>query len=294
MLDDWRTRFCIGALALALSALSATAARAASLWAPRGGGGGFAVEFLRPSIETIDADALVGAAFVSAWTSPRRGVAFEFEVPVARQNARPRHPLYSYTYIPSPDPYSSFYTNDLTGSTIGNPYLGLRTVPESSPLSVELGLRLPVAQEDERVAITTAMYADASRWEAFRDHRLSVRAALNVREVASTHLFHQFRIGPVVSFYTNPGRSPGPDLDALYSWQIGYDGRTLRLGTGIAGRVLLSRGSLNIGELNHDQFEVHADFLKGSVRPGLDLHLPLGAWAESSPLVLGSSVTFVP
>ncbi|MGE5175371.1 MAG: hypothetical protein ACM3JJ_03270 [Hyphomicrobiales bacterium] len=283
----------IVALGLLLT-VAAPPARAASPWISRNQSGGIALEYLRPSIETIDARALIGAAFLSAWSPPHRGVAFEFEVPFAWQDYRPRTTtLYGNAIFPSPDG-STIFGYPPTSHTFGNPYLGVRSVPETGPVSFEAGIRLPLAQQNEYVARATAGFADATRWEAFSDHLFCARTAVNLGIAAGSRLRHDVQLGSILSFDTGHSREQDPEVNAVYSWRVGYAGDAVRVGAGIAGRLELSGGVGNLGARSHDQLEFHADGCRGAVHPGLDLHVPLGGWGSQAPLVLGGSITVTP
>ena len=61
----------------------------------------------------------------------------------------------------------------------------------------------------------------------------------------------------------------------------------------MSGRALFTDDSGNLGDRTVNQLEIHADFLPGRIRPGLDLRLPLGALSEFVPVALGASISWV-
>jgi hypothetical protein len=60
----------------------------------------------------------------------------------------------------------------------------------------------------------------------------------------------------------------------------------------MSGMALVTDDSGNLGSRTRNQLEIHADFLPGPIRPGLDLHIPLGNEAELAPAVVGVSVSW--
>ena len=60
----------------------------------------------------------------------------------------------------------------------------------------------------------------------------------------------------------------------------------------MSGQALLTEDYGNLGQRSRNQFEIHADFLPGAFRPGLDLRVPLGDEADLVPVVLGASISW--
>ncbi len=60
----------------------------------------------------------------------------------------------------------------------------------------------------------------------------------------------------------------------------------------MSGRTLVTEDFGNLGERTVSQLELHADFLSGSVRPGLDLRLPLDSLGQYISVVLGGSISW--
>jgi len=252
-----------------------------SRWIPREGKNAVTVEFLRPNIESVDAGALSGAYFVTGRIATSSNFAVVGELPYARHAS-------SQT---TTDFFGSEITLQQSSSTIGNVYLGMEAAPNSSPIFMELGVRLPLVSGEEPLAQATGAVSDISRWEAFYHEVISVQAAFNVREVTPANVEYRLRLSPVLSISTEGGTG-GPELFGVYSFQIGYHGRVVRLGTGASGRILVTEDSGNLGQRSLNQLDLHADFGSWGVRPGFDLHLPLDSWAEAVPVVFGASLSW--
>ncbi len=276
-------RSCYLSAALAALVWLSTGAKPAcgqSRWIPRDGKQAVAIEFLRPTLEAIDAGFFSSAFFVSGRVEASANFAVIGELPYSRHE--------------SSQTATDFDGNEITleesSGTIGNPYLGVEAAPSSSPIFMELGVRLPLVSEDQELAQVTGLFADISRWEAFYSNVISIQTAFNVREVTPSNVEYRLRLSPVLSIPTEG--SVDPELFGIYSLQIGYHGRIVRLGTAVSGRLLFTEDFGNLGERSLNQLELHADFGPWAIRPGFDLHLPLGSWGEVVPVVLGASVSW--
>lgn len=262
-----------------------TAATAQSPWMTRDGDQTLTLEVLRPSLEGFDSE-LFSAAFLLSGrgaVSPRISVVGE--LPFVRHEST----------------YEAFGPFDVSSSMIGNPYAGLELRLASGPAFLEFGVRPPLAADDEALATYTGNASDVTRWEAFTPDRFAILAAFNLREVTPSKIAFRLRLSPVLALPTGDNYYSETILYAIYSFQVGYQGSKARVGAGMSGRSQVTRevdqalfgfGGLNIGERSLSQFELHADFLPGHIRPGLDLHVPLDALSGVSSAVVGASLTW--
>jgi hypothetical protein len=288
----------LGALvALAsLVALGPPPAAAQSLWIPRDRDHAVMLEYLRPAQEGINGDLFSGAAFLSGRISLSPRVALVMELPFAREKGRSTGGIqldpYGYYYGYGPD-----YVPSRSGCiSIGNPFLGIESKPGSIPIFWELGVRAPLASRvlKNLPAVTTGSLADATRSDAFLPRVLTVQAAFNVAETSESGVEYRLRLSPLIDIWTEGDEYDvrrSPDVYAVYAWEIGYRGTGARVGTAISGRTYLDPSYGNVTRISQNQIELHADFLSGPVRPGLDLRLPLGQGADSVSAVAGGSVS---
>jgi hypothetical protein len=240
-------------------------------------------EFLRPNIENIDGSLLSSAYFLSGRVTLSSGLRLVGELPYANYKAT----------FEGTDLFGNPITIEESGSTIGNPYLGLEVSPSDSPIFVELGVRPPVADEDETDARGIGLASDATRWEAFLPKAVFVQGAFNVREVTESKVEYRMRLSPVLLISTDDAfYSDGAELFGVYAWSIGYHGEKLRVGSGLSGRVLLTEDFGNLGTRSVNQFDLHADIGDWSLRPGFDLHVPVGNLADLVPVVVGVNVSW--
>ncbi|HEU4724492.1 MAG TPA: hypothetical protein VFU59_04245 [Candidatus Eisenbacteria bacterium] len=256
--------------------LAPSPAFAQSLWLPRDTDSAVLLEMLRPNVEHIDAGSLSAAYFLGGRIRLSDRIAFVGELPYVRHE---NSGGYYYFYAPGRQ------------SSIGNPYIGIETRSATSPLFVEVGVRPPLTSESDFFALLTGQATDAARYEAFAYQTTSLQFAVNLRETTENRIAYRVRFGPALHFLDN-----GPDeteLWALYSLDVGYVGRCVRVGTGFSGRALVTEDYSNVGARTITQADLHADFLRGPIRPGLAVRLPLGGAANSFPVVLGVTLAWV-
>lgn len=266
---------------LLLVAAGVKPASAQSPWMPRDGTRALAVEVLRPSQEGLDAAVFSTAIFVSGRAELSPHLAVVSELPYARHESSQM----------GTDVNGNVIILEESSATAGNIYLGVEVAPGSSPFFGELGVRLPLVSKEEYLAQFTGTIADIARRQAFVPDAMSIQSAFNIREVTSSNVEFRLRLSPVLVLPTG-GNGADPELIGVYSWQIGYHGRNVRLGTALTGSVLITEDFGNLGERSLNQFELHADVGSWSIRPGFDLHVPLDSWGTIVPSVVGASVSW--
>ncbi|HET9253045.1 MAG TPA: hypothetical protein VFP58_13110 [Candidatus Eisenbacteria bacterium] len=262
-----------------------TPARAQSIWIPRDKDRGILLEALHPSIEGIDPEFPTGALYLGARIGLGETWALVAELPYA----------HSEPFIGG----GIFLGNFPSSSTIGNPYLGAE-VRVSPDLFVELGARPPLTDDDEGTATLFGASADPSRRLAFAQGTLPVfgypfaydaitaQTLFNIRHVTPGGLVARVRLGPALVLATEGGRDT--EVYALYAVQMAYEGRSVRAGGAFSGWSFVSEDQGNLGQRTATQLELHADFGPWTVRPGVDLKMPIGSAAGLVPVILGIAV----
>jgi len=274
-----------GLLAAALIAAAPLPAAAQSLWMQRDGDHTVMLEMLRPSIEDVDSDVLSGVFFLSGRTKVSSGISLVGELPYLRHA-------------------SSYMGTDINGfevmvevssSTIGNPYVGMEARLGSGPVFLEVGGRPPLASDEDFYeypnAVLTGFLSDVTRMGAFLPDFASIQTGINLREVTDSKIAYRARLSPTVLIPTG-GNGLDPELFAMYSFQIGYQGSLARVGAGMSGQALVTEDYGNLGSRTRNRLEIHADFLPGAIRPGFDVQVPFGSEAELVPVVVGASVSW--
>jgi hypothetical protein len=254
---------------LAVAALPPAAA-AQSLWLDRANPKTIHLELAKPLFDG-DEGFLTFAGFLSARLPVGDRLAFVGELPMA-----------------------NLAVDDETSTTIGNPYLGIETRPDGGHGGrFELGLRPPLASEDE-LAFLAGLGADLPRWEAFIPEAFFARAAAHWRsDMRDGAPGFDLGVAPVVWF---PQEDGDTELFVTYSAQVLVDAAQVRGGVGLSGRWWATAEDADFGEASTHQLGVALDFLRGGVRPGLVLRVPLeeaGIILNSPDAVIGVTLNFV-
>ena len=250
-------------------------ARAQSLWIPRDREGAVMFEALLPGVEFVqNEDFLTGAYFLDARYPVSSSVSVVGELTYARLKGE------YLIYVGSPE---------VSSKTFGNPYLGIEVGGTESPFFGEFGIRAPLMDENEPVAGLTGAYSDVGRWDAFAPFVVPVHAAVNLRQRLPSGVFHRLRAGTVLLVATDSQAET--DLYGVYAFQIGYEGRDLRIGGAATGQMLITDDTGNLGARSTNQLELHADGGPWRVRPGIDVKLPLGGASSLISAVLGLSLS---
>lgn len=252
------------------------------MWLPRDKETVVMLEMLRPNVEALDSDAFSASFFLGGRLPLNDRIAIVGEIPFVRhENPNPTSGVYFFEY--------------LNGETIGNPYIGVEAGPPGSPFFFEVGGRFPLASDSEQFPLYTGRSVDQTRAAAFMSDVTTLQVAINIREISERAISYRLRVCPELRIDENTN----DDLDGAvhYSFEIGYVGRAIRIGTGMSGSALLNDYFFidrNLGARTSNQVDLRADFLSGSIRPGLGVRMPLGSSATYFPVVLGVTLSWVP
>jgi len=186
-----------------------------------------------------------------------------------------------------------------SGATIGNPYLGIEYAPRPSGFLLEFGARIPLASDEMLLPILVGFYTDVEREEAFVHDRVPVRLGLHYHRAASAnaHIAYDVRLVPSVWISTDDMFDSSAETEAFlgYGAWVRYEGESVRVGGGLTGRWITSNDGADFSEASVHQFDLGADFLRGAVRPGVQLKLPLDDDLTSVlNSVVGVSITILP
>ncbi len=189
--------------------------------------------------------------------------------------------------------FSSRFSGDRSGGTIGNPYIGFEYRDnKKSTFMGEFGVRIPLTS-DESIAAFPGLLTDfIDRAEAFAPKIFSIHTMANYVSQSETGVTLRVRSGPLLWLNTEDN---GGDTEVflLYGATIGYNGDAVRLQGGFNGRWLLSNDGANFGESTLHQIGFSANFGSGNVRPGVSLRVPLDDdFQNTLDLTLGLDVTF--
>jgi hypothetical protein len=267
--------FAVLALVAITVSLAPSSAHAQSLWLPRDHDTTLLLEALKPGLELIDEEFPTGVVFLGVRHATSPGLALVAELPYAKFKG-------TFDLFVGP-------SGEVSESELGNPYLGIEVAGGESPFFGELGVRIPVADEDKFGATIVGQLTDLTRGFAFFPNYVPIQAAINLRQKSESGIVTRLRFGPTVTIPTED--SFDTELFGVYAWEIGYEGRCVRVGSALSGNILFTDDSgSNLGARSRTQLELHGDFGSWKIRPGVELKLPMGSTANFVPVVLGVSL----
>jgi hypothetical protein len=262
--------------ALLATATCASTAHAQSIWLDRTHAKTLHLELAKPQLDFVDDGFFTFAGFLSARLPLGQGIAFVGELPMATMSVD-----------------EGLLFGEEASTMVGNPYLGVETREVGSGGWFEFGLRPPLASEDE-FALFAGLTADVDRWEAFIPNAFFVRAAAHWRDdPRDDGIGADLRVAPSVWI---PEEDADTELFATYGAQVLLHSPQARGGAGLSGRWLVTEDDGDFGERSTHQLDIAADFLRGSVRPGLIVRIPLdddGVFFGTAESVIGVTVNFV-
>ena len=239
-------------LGVILLAVLSPALSAQSIWVSQHTDKAVALELMKPNFDGDDGiSTSTGVAFASLRLPVANSVVFVGELPFA---------------------HAGFEGMDESDNAVGNPYLGVEFHPPGSSVFWELGVRAPLAPENNS-ALLIGVLTDQQRWEAFLPNMMTVRGAFNFRHRAPTGVVTRLRAGPNIWIPTEEG----PDVEVVgsYSWQVGYEAAQVSVLGGLTGQAIITEGDMDLGERTTHQAGAIVTFVAGNVRPGVFFQLPL-------------------
>ena len=248
---------------LAVSLIIAAVAGAPSclvaqpIWLNRSDPGITTIEILKPSFKGNADQASALIAFLSGRIPLAERTRLVLEIPYWRAEL------------------DAGFSAQFSESGLGNPWIGMELgIPDAS-IQVELGVRVPVVAGDKST-IAFPIMGDVDRMEAFLPEIVAVGAALNFSDMTSRGLALHVRGAPLIMI---PSGSSEMDSEVFvnYSLFAGYDKGHASFLTGVTGRTLVTGDEDDVGDRSIHQFAVNAGLWLGSMRPGLQLRIPLSS-----------------
>lgn len=155
----------------------------------------------------------------------------------------------------------------------GNPYVGVEYGAASSPVWWEAGIRPPIASEDNFSAALIGLQTDFNRAEAFLPDLLSIVTRFNYRDrMEGGGVFH---VRPGLAYLIPDGGT----ADLLFDYMVmgGYEFADFVAGAELSGRLVVttSDGGGDPFDRSVNQLTLLGHKRTGSIRPGLELRIPL-------------------
>ncbi len=170
------------------------------------------------------------------------------------------------------------FGQSFSGNVIGNPYLGFKYHPKNSSFSTALGLRLPIAPDDEPASFIGLFTDPVDRgFEAFVPNVMAIQGLVGFHRRSESGVAIIVNGGPSWWINTdsgNDGFESDSELFLRYSTAIGYEGPVASISGGVAGRWLLTEDN-GFGDNSFHELRFNAGLGSGKLRPGVYLKVPL-------------------
>lgn len=170
---------------------------------------------------------------------------------------------------------ANFYSSQ-SEIAFGNPYLGIEIRARNAPIFAELGVRVPLASEDNALSMAAGAITDFDRLEAFAPKYFTLNGMMNFRRVGSSGFMIRLRAGSSLAINTDKQDfERHADCFINYGAQLGYESRQLNIGTSFTGRANISLDEGNFNERTIHQLGFATSMRLGQFWPGLQVRLPL-------------------
>ncbi|MBN1212421.1 MAG: hypothetical protein JXA92_07570 [candidate division Zixibacteria bacterium] len=201
-------------------------------------------------------------AFLSAYIPTSHDLGVVFEIP------------YTNFSIQAPD--ASMEWGNYSENSIGNPYIGIEYEnPEQNFIST-VGIRFPLASEENPYALLQGMRTESDRAEAFEVKRLAIYASAVYNYRSPEGLTLRFGLGPLASIPTKTGEYD-TELYLRYFSQLWTEAGNFSMAAGLTGFFWLTGEDLNLGEGTFHHINLAGFYQFGMFRPGLFFAAPLDA-----------------
>jgi hypothetical protein len=179
--------------------------------------------------------------------------------------------------IEAPYAHGDFGDSDFASDALDRQSLHrLRVPPAPERPPARGGLRVPLMEAE--IIPFTSLLTDVDRQEAFVPYQVTMRLGLHYHtpRAQESHVSYDLRFVPTGWVVTTDARTSFlEDANRFFGYGgiVRYEGDAVRVGGGLAGRWNATSDGADFGEASFHQFDLAADFLKGSVRPGVQLKL---------------------
>lgn len=260
-------------LGILIALMIGTPAAAQSVWLGPDREAEVALEVLRPDFDGGDVTFFSSAVFLSG-----------------------RYPLSDAVDVVAEIPITHFGVDGPSGAdsetALGNPYLGVELGPHEGSTFGELGVRLPVAAEDNR-GLSTGFLSDRDRWGAFLGDVLTIRGAVNYLHREPSGFRVRLHGGPSIWVYTGDDGGDSMELLADYGAHAWYAASAqVHLSAGVTGRIIVSEGDIDFVDRMINQFGLAVIGRFERVHPGLHVRIPFDFDGEpdETSYILGLSL----
>jgi hypothetical protein len=246
-----------------------SAAFAQPLWVDRSADRALSLEFLKPNYEGETDETF----FSATWFLSARVAANDIVTVVGQA------------------PFNRIAVEDQDGSsTLGNIYFGAEFHNRNARVFAELGVYVPIADDQEMATAFGALGNFVDRAEAFVTEAMPIALGINYYHRDSSGFVSRVRVAP--TFWVATGEREESDVFLLYSGQVGYSSDVLCILAGVSGRWFVTSEDADISEATFHQMGLMVGGVWGIARPAVHLRAPLDEdLSNLVDLVWGLSVT---
>jgi hypothetical protein len=169
------------------------------------------------------------------------------------------------------------YDSDAGEFLLGNPYVGLAFGSEDAKFSGDVGVRLPISDEDKVNAAVTGILSDFDRLEAFASKAVPVIGIMRFKTMfPASKLGVRAHFGPSILVYTNDRGSDDMTVYLKYGLIGMYKGESVLAQLGFSGIYNASNeyGSFEDNSMHHFGITINVD-AGAHIWPGLLLRIPM-------------------
>lgn len=187
-------------------------------------------------------------------------------------------------------PMSNYESGAVSEFLLGNPYVGLVFGSKDAIITGDVGVRIPIADEDKGRAGVWGSWTDLERSEAFAVNAVPVSGLLRFRTMfPATKLGLRAHFGPSVSVFTDDRGDDVMDVALRYGLIGMYEEESVLVQLGVSGHYAVSADEGDFDSNSMHQLGITANFDVGAgIWPGILLRYPLDEeYKEIIDLVLG-------
>lgn len=215
------------------------------------------------------------------------------EAPSSTWELYTRFPVTGNLSVIASLPVSHFETSgralaDISETSIGNPFLGVRIKTTSHNVDIDAGVRLPVASNDD-TGLLTGILIDNHSLSRFTTETTTFSGVLRYHRDWESGLILRAGIGPEIWL-----PDEGSELIATYYGQLLYRSDPLTLGAGFSGLNLVTESDISFGDRTLTDIGILGSYRFGNFRTGAFLRFPLDdEISDFLDFVLGINLGFV-
>lgn len=172
----------------------------------------------------------------------------------------------------------------------GNPYLGMTVFYPSSPITVNVGVRIPLMSYDDGNFQRVANSVDFYRYGSASQRVGSFSFKIHYLGKTSSPLSYQFYVGGMVEFlFQGVGDA---QFWVPYGFALRYQGNEAIMGAGISGILNISDSNVSHGKRSLDHFYLNSGLNLKTWIPGIYIAFPIDKETRHAiNLVYGLRVT---